>query len=432
MKKTLRWTQLEGMFFALMVASSESYALYYFTSNGMLDWQVAIASTLPLLFASTLQLFVPRFIKQKHLERGIVFFIGLQLLGLIGIYLSTKIHSPFIPLLISLILYWIGGQGVAPLWLDWSTKLSEQSQYGVFLSKRNTIITWMAMLCYIMISIPIKKGLISIPWLFLLGFFARFTSMLIQTYLHRRTKGVILEDDSSSQDFKIDFEIFKTMKRFFVWNALFRFAVNISSPFFLPFMVKVLKLSIEDFVLLNSVPFLGRALFLQNWSKASKGIRPFWGIQISCFFIAFLPWLWTISNDFVYLCLIQFMSGIFWGGMEMTNLLMIQNHSYGKARKWLGLNSAGMTFFSVLGATFAGYLSSRGFDYIDLFNLSTAIRLAVAMAFIANVTSLKPAHLDPKNARLYLFYVLSLRPSMANIGRILLPRKEVLSDDQKP
>lgn len=431
MKKTLQWTQLEGMFFALMVASSESYALYYFTGNGLLDWQIALISTFPLLLASVLQLFVPRIIKQSQIEKGILFFIALQLLGLAGIYLSTKASDPFIPLLFSLIFYWIGGQGVAPLWLDWSSKLSSQSGYGIFLSRRNTIITWVAMFCYIMISIPIKKNMISITFLFVIGFFARLTSMMIQTYLNRRTKDIKVTDEETIDDTKIDFDVLKTMKRFFIWNAFFRFAVNISSPFFLPFMVKELKLSIEDFVLLNSVPFLGRALFLQNWSNASKGIRPFWGIQISCFFIAFLPWLWTISNDFIYLCFIQFMSGIFWGGMEITNLLMIQNHSYGKARKWLGLNSAGMTFFSVLGATFAGYLSSIGFNYYDLFNLSTALRLAVAVMFVANVAGLRPAQLDAKNARLYLFYVLSLRPSMANIGRILLPRKEILSDDQK-
>jgi len=434
MKQTLRRTQWEGLFFALMVATTESYALFYFTGKGLADWQIGLVATVPLLFASILQLFIPRLIKSHQLEKGILLFIFLQLLGLVGIFLTTTVETPFYPLLISLILYWIGGQGAAPLWMDWSSKLSTQENYGFFISRRNTIITWAAMTCYILISIPVKKGYFPIQWLFLIGFFARLASLFLQASLNRRTQNIpvaFVPSESEPEDQIVSFNILKTMKRFFLWNALFRLTVNFSSPFFLPFMIKVLHLSIEDFVLLNSIPFVGRALFMQNWSRASKGIRPFWGIQISCFFIAFLPWLWTLSHDFVYLCAIQFMSGIFWGGMEMTNLLMIQNHSYGKSRQLMGLNSAGMTFFSVIGASIAGYLvANHGATYTDLFNLSTAARLAVAVAFMANVTKLEAAHLDARSAKNYLFYVLSLRPSMANIGRIIMPRKDSSTEEK--
>ena len=44
----------------------------------------------------------------------------------------------------------------------------------------------------------------------------------------------------------------------------------------MPYMINDLKLNTVDYVLLTAIPYIGRALFIQNW-EGHQGIRPFGG-----------------------------------------------------------------------------------------------------------------------------------------------------------
>jgi hypothetical protein len=249
----------------------------------------------------------------------------------------------------------------------------------------------------------------------------RLISFVFQAYLALKDRTVQTQTGtlSSGKPLVLAPDVQKTLYSFFLWNGLFRFAANLGSPFFLPYMVNDLKLSTTAYVALTATPLLGRALFLQNWGRASEGTRPFWGVQLSCVFISFLPIMWNFGSSLPYLIVLQILSGIFWGGMEMTQVLMVQNFAYGKARRLLGRQQALLTVFSVLGAAVGGIIIKQGYSIPDIFVLSTVVRLAVAGLFIANASRFQIARLTWSSAGSYLTTVLSLRASPANIGRVL-------------
>lgn len=153
------------------------------------------------------------------------------------------------------------------------------------------------------------------------------------------------------------------IRQFLLWGGLFRFSVGLSAAFFLIYMIKNIGLSTTEYAILCAAPFFSRALFQRNWNFASKGEHVYYGIQIATGFIALLPWLWILSTHFYYLFFLQILAGLFWGGLELTHLLMAQLHSYGNSRQILGVQQAVFRIFSVAGAIIGGFLIDKNWTF---------------------------------------------------------------------
>jgi hypothetical protein len=437
-KNVLFKTYFEAIFFALMVATSESYALFYFTKQGLGHFQVALMSTIPLLMGASFQFIVPKILKDRYVAYGILASIFTQIIGLgLLVYCAYRPIEEFsFPLLLAgLSCYWVGGQTCAPLWLDWVSRLTEsKEEFGKYLARRNTISTLLIMVFYFSFSLLIDAHFY-IPFfaVFSVGLSARVGSFIYQSYL--TCKSMPLIKDTFADEFvreevdDSDNEFLKPLFAFFIWTALFRFSVNLSAPFFLPYMVGELEFTTIQYVCLTSIPFLGRALFVHNWGRASTGIRSFWGIQLACVFISVIPLLWTFHQNIFYLAGLEFFSGVFWGGFELTVVLMVQNFAGKNVRKYLGIHMALMTLFSVLGAMCAAMLLRFGLEYTELFRLSTGVRLLVSFGLIYTAAKFSMTKLSKQETLPYLTSVLSLRPSMANIGRIVLPSRRRPTDN---
>lgn len=435
----LRWTYLEGLFFALMVASSESYALLHFTRQGLGPLQVAMMSTLPLLVSALTQYIIPRLLSEKLIAPGLLASFVVQILGLILMIDSAREFTSFTELLIGLSLYWVGGQTAAPLWLDWVSRLTGPSQqFASYLARRNAITTFLIMIFYFGFSLNIDTlDGISFETLFQIGLVARIISFLLQGWLAYRAGQLpaVLPLNTDTQAFIPDFptgDWLRFLYFFFFWTALFRFCVNLSAPFFLPYMVNELNFSTVHYALLTSLPLLSRALFLNNWGHASADLKSFWGIQLSCLFISLSPALWTLSTSVYYLSVLEFAGGIFWGGFELTAILMVQQVAGKNTRGLLGLHMAAMTVLSVLGAMVGGALLKHGLSYHQLFWLSSACRLACGVGFIVHALKMPSFSLKKGQTLPYLSTVLSLRPSMANVGRVILGRRRDSKEEAGP
>lgn len=196
-------------------------------------------------------------------------------------------------------------------------------------------------------------------------------------------------------------------------------AVGLSSPFFLTYMINDLKLSTAEYVGLASLPFIGRAIFQRNWALASSQGRAQYGIQVSMVFISSLPWLWTLSSSYLYLMVLQLLSGVFWGGLELTQLLLLQHNFYGNSRKQYGLLQATNTIFATMGAILGGILLDQGLSLFQIFNASSIGRLVVAIVILLVMRKIPLAKLTLRGGTVYLISVLSLRASPANSMRAI-------------
>ncbi|MEK6626713.1 MAG: MFS transporter, partial [Bdellovibrionota bacterium] len=416
----------EAIFFAIMVATTESYALYYFTKNGLNHTEIAILASFPLLVGACAQLAVPWLTKRWPVGLTLICAIAVQSIG-IALILHFLLHpGPFWVLVASFMLYWAGGQTSGPMWMDWASVIIPSQDFPRYLGRRNIIATLVVLCFYVSCSFLLKEKT-SFAVLFAGGLMARLGSLCLQTFLvlrspHKSSKAVT--ENKNDAMTSLPYERRKIFISFFLISGLFRMACYLCSPFFMPYMINDLKLNTVDYVLLTAIPYIGRALFIQNWGRASKGIRPFWGAQIAAVFIAFLPPLWTMGTNFYYLSFLQILSGIFWGGMEMTMLLVVQNLYYGKARFLLSVQNTILVFFSVLGSLIGAQLLGSGLTYFNIFLISGCLRFVIALFLIFTLNKYHRISLHGWNSRVYLTSILSLRPSLEAVGRIILPPRK--------
>jgi hypothetical protein len=179
-------------------------------------------------------------------------------------------------------------------------------------------------------------------------------------------------------------------------------AVVISGPFFYPYMINDLHLSMTKFVILSSMPFLGRAISFSRWGRTGTHYSAFVGVIIAGFYISFIPLIWTLSKNFYYLLGFEIISGIFWGGLELNQVLMIQNFIHYKSRVYLGAHMALVNFLAVIGAVLGSYWLNLNYSYFTVFRLSAFFRLSAIIALIIAARRLYPAEFRFNNFKSYL------------------------------
>ena len=420
----LRWTYIDGVFFAVMVATAESFALFYFARQGISATELAVLSTVPILAAAVLQLIVPRLVSRAHLGAGIVAMMGLQLLGLGGLIAAVLSGDHFWIPLGALVLYWAGGQCAGPLWLDWVAQYCPREDFERFFGKRTAVLQFVTLFVFIFCAYLIDWGL-PFVWIFVLSAVARLCSVVSVCLALWRTRAMTAqhntvmateENSAHSDGFSIALKVFLV---FIVVGGVFRFSVNTASPFFLTYMIDELKLSTTDYVWLSSVPMIGKVLFQINWAKAKLQGHHYHAVQTSCLVISLLPWMWTLSDNFAFLILVQVLSGLLWGGLEFIHVLLAQNLAYGQSRKYASLQMAVFQSFAVGGALLGGFLLDKSWTSFEVFNLSTGLRLVSAALLIALAWRFSFSRISLRGSYIYLSTVMSIRPSAANVWNVM-------------
>lgn len=111
--------------------------------------------------------------------------------------------------------------------------------------------------------------------------------------------------------------------RYMLFVAFWYFSVNIAGPFFNVFMIEELKMNFLIISLFTQVAAnLTTILFIRFWgSLADKyGSKPIMFLCCCCLFILPLVWLFVTPQTTWVILIINFLSGIFWPGFEMTAL----------------------------------------------------------------------------------------------------------------
>jgi MFS family permease len=104
---------------------------------------------------------------------------------------------------------------------------------------------------------------------------------------------------------------------------LVQIAVQISGPFFTPFMIGRLEFSYVEYLAVISIAYSSKAVsmpLLGQWAKRHGPQAMLW---ISGFGIVPLSGLWLISHDVWFLILVQTLSGVMWGMWELATLLLL-------------------------------------------------------------------------------------------------------------
>ena len=170
-------------------------------------------------------------------------------------------------------------------------------------------------------------------------------------------------------------------------------AVQISGPYFTPYMLGQLKLSYAGYVALICAAYLAKITCLPALGRVADRIGAHRLLWIGGIAIVPVAVLWNLSDSFVYLCTIQLLSGAAWAAYELATLLLFFEAIPGRRR--VGVltifnlaNSTAILAGSLIGGSLLTALGAGREAYLALFVVSS---LARATALLLLVRSPRPA-----------------------------------------
>jgi MFS family permease len=300
-KQTVKLSHFEGGLYALMVASTESFLFYYAVTMNVTSFELAILATLPLALGALSQMFIPKLIADKHLGSSIVWTMLFQVLGVLGILHTVAINYSFDRLLFFSCIHFMGGLTSTPLWIDWASKIIPKRNFRKYMAHRSSYTWYLILFFYVALALigqHFKN--FNIVYIFLIGAIARILSCAVQAYIIRGEFAKKIKNEAIQKAslpplesiHEMPADTLKLIWTFIIWTSIFRLSVYISSPFFTPYMMNDLKLSMPQYVILSSIPYFGRALFFNRWGRAGAHHGAFYGIQLSALYISFIPIIW--------------------------------------------------------------------------------------------------------------------------------------------
>lgn len=386
-RETLRHSVKDGVYYSLMVGLAESYLPAFLLALGFSQISSGFIVSLPMLIGSILQLgliaCLPKFGSRQRFVR---FFVVLQGLMLMSVAMLAFWKSPSLVWLFGLVsLYWAFGLAAGPVWNAWMGSV-------VPAKVRVSFFTGRARINYVFVCLGLMATGFTLRiyekhehFLFVFAGFLMLGGLfriLCGYHLNRQLDSRTPIEHQSLDVRKVFAWIQKPQVK---WILLFLFAVQvtsqIASPYFNPFMLKILNLNYSDYMGLLAISLLARVGAYMIIPRIFRQKGAGWVIATAYLFIIPLPWLWTLSSGYLYLACLQILSGLAWGAFEQgVFLTLFDSHADNERARiltWMNvLNCTGGVIGSAMGAKLLSHFPIGREAYHFAFDTSTLMRCA--------------------------------------------------------
>jgi hypothetical protein len=391
-KQHVRASFRDAAYTSLNIGMAESYFAAFMLALGIPDVIAGLGTILPQFIGVIFQLLSIRsFFTQYSLKRRLILFLSLQALALVPLIISGyfRINSPV--LIIGFLgLYWACLLSLNPPWnrlmghtvpvkfrLKFFSIRNQFGQFSVFLgliSSGICLYIWKAKGD----ELPVYIGI------FAFGFFLKCMSIYEIKNNHidyalapgseerLRLRDFIKRLRGTDQGKLITFLFF------------FYVCVHFSSPYYYPYMLKHLKFNYLEYMSVTSMAYFGRVIMLKILQAKAKARHINTLLLLATIGISTTPILWAVSQKFWWIVAIEFLSGCYWAGFELSTILLYYQKIDDRERTSVityitFLNTTGMVCGSLLGALFMNLLPDSMNPFLTLFALSTFVRMGLVV-----------------------------------------------------
>ena len=415
-RANLRASMADGATFGVMVGVGESYLAAFALAIGLGEISAGLVSSIPLLAGGILQLISLRAVHWFGSEkRWVVCCAALQGLSFFPlVYAAFHGSLALVPLLAIASLYWAGGLASGPAWNTWMESIVPSRIRPRYFSLR----TRLSQLCTLT---GLVAGGVTLQWAdthgqVLVGFACIFAAaglfrMWSVSWLIRHRQPDAAEGRNVRSRNRSAAGVTATAGsaerkraagisglRLLTYLVAVQGMVQISGPFFSPYMLKQLHFSYAQFVTLLAIGFLSKIIALSWWTKLTHNGGAQRLLWIGGIGIVPLSALWIISDNIYQLALVQMVSGIMWAAYELGFFLMFfETLPIEKRTRMLTYyNLANMMALcggAYIGAALLRFLGGGQTAYWALFGLSSCGRLlALGLLFGAQPRSISAIH----------------------------------------
>ncbi len=393
-------------YFSLMVGLGETFFSAFALALGFDPIHCGLVASLPLFGGSILQLLAPYLLKRMgSCRRWVVlcaFLQGSCFLPLMVLAFWRPAGAEIIFFMI-LSLYWAFGLGLSPAWSVWmSCEVGEDSRArylairnrvgqfgllfgmglaGIFLDDQVSAQQTLRV-AQDVVSTSIAQaspGLLGFVAVFVVAMLARWTSAFLlsrqveQVPLGKLQKRIPFTDLVRRFAFQFD-------GRMLLVLIFFQMAVNLSSPFFTPFLFKQVGVSYGDYLWLLAAGFMSKIVVFPLAGRFADKWGPYRLLRTGALGAVLLPALWSFNSSFQFLLFSQILSGVMWAlydlGAAMTFFHSFKDEERTSFMSFYNLaSSVAVITGSFVGAKFLKTWSSSDMAYQHLFLLSSLARL---------------------------------------------------------
>ena len=348
-----------------------------------------------------------------------------QIFGLVTIALGLQNPDDFnIVLIAGQCLYWMGSMTATSPTQEILAQTVPAQQHNRFFSRRAIVMTIVTLGCNILAAVLLDRGLNPVMMIrFVLAAAAmRLLSLSLLVVKGTPRTGAAVNAPVAAKE--PSHEVIVSIFKLSLCIALFRCAVNISSPFFSAYMLKDMGFSFGLYSIMTAVPLITKTLCLNNWARLLDDKKIFEGLAIATFLIGLGPILCALTKDLVWFASIQVMSGISWSGFDLISVLLIQNMYPRSITSKLGLFLAFGSLGSVTGSVIGGLILNHSGSFITLFHLSGVTRLMTGFLLLWYLRRNHLFRFHHLNLKHGLATLMTVRPSIEAAAKLIpLPQR---------
>ncbi len=415
-QRELRVMTLEGVGAALMVGLGETYIAAFALAVGLGAVGAGLLAALPMLTGGIIQLLTPlgsRLLRSNR--RWAMACATVQVASFAPLVLGALRGTlPAWALFVTSVIYWAGGMGVGPAWQQWASTLVPERVRTRYFARRTRLVQ-----AALSAGVFGAGGILwlagdrasAFAWTFGLAAAARLFS-LAMFYLQSEPRLEAVPQTRGADVAR------PHPAHLFGYLLTLQFFVNVSGPYFTPYMLEHLSLSGPMFAVLLGSALLARIVsmpLLGRWTER-RGARRLLRIAGVC--VTPLPVLWLLSDHPAWLLCIQVVSGIAWGAYELSTLLLFFDTLSPEARvkrltQFNLANVAALAAGSAVGAVILANAPSPWLGYVALFTTSTIGR-AIALRWMRAIRMDVHASAPPLRP-------LAVRPALGSLDRPIFP-----------
>lgn len=378
----------DGAAWSVMVGCGETYLPAFALAAGIGEVAAGLVATVPLLMGATLQLLAPAGLRRlgSH-RRWVVLCATLQGASFLPLVVAAAVHQVPAPLVfLAAGMYWGTGLATGPAWNTWIGTLVPRRILPTFFARRTRFSQAGLLLGFVAAGVALQLGkswnhaLDTFAFLFLGAALCRFLSagfLACQSEPppgHGRYRNVSLPEVIARLRGSTDGALL-------LYFLAVQCAVQISGPYFNPYMLGHLKLSYAEYVTLVGAALVSRVIAMPLLGRVAARFGARRLLWLGGVGIVPLSGAWLISDAFAYLMLLQAIVGVAWGAYELGMFLSFFEHIRVEERtsmltKFNLAHAAATAAGSLLGAALLSWGNKATGMYLSLFVCSSVARLA--------------------------------------------------------
>ena len=389
LKRDLRLNVADGATYGVMVGGGETYLQPFVLAIGLGEVFAGLVASVPVLIGSLLQFVSPTAVRilRSH-RRWVVLCAGLQAFCFVPLVVAALLgRMTQWQVLIVASVYWAASLGTGPAWNTWQGTMIPRAIRAKFFAMRSRIAQAATLVGFLGSGFALQYGKNSsdpamIFWIFCLLFsIAGISRGLSTACLYLQSEPNPIPTNMRFLSLREQWHKFSRgpTGRLLVSAVGMQVGVYVAGPFFVPYMLKELKLEYTQVAILLGVSYVAKFVFLPAWGRVAHRMGAYRLIWIGAMGVAPLAGGWVVSDNYVWLLVLQMMAGTAWGAYELALVLLFfeaipESERTSLLTLYNVANSAALAFGSLIGALILKEVGVSVTGYLYVFAASTLLR----------------------------------------------------------